>query len=1638
MAFPTLGAAWRLRALLAPLTRHCLLACAILLAGLVAPSWALTLSNTKPAIGAPVLVTDVNPSHFYSVFWINLDGPKSDPCAHMSGEELAADNDLTHYGTCFVNDGGTFQVVELSEDFSGNYNDSVQSSVYVAKQNVVMGGYLFSFTLATDGNKSISPGQTATVQVSATLSTGSAGSVVFDLLGIPDGSRAALLPSSCTPTCTAVLSVVTDATVQPGAYPITVHASGAGAQAQSAAFTLTVQRSLTSQFRVEAANGGDIGTQRAGAPFGLRITAQYPDNSTDTAFTGPVQLTTTAGTITPATSGAFVGGVRLETVTVTAPGSAQTITAAASGAAGVSNAFTVTDGAPDTVLDSWPAALVLDRVASFTFRATDAGSTFACQLDAGAWSACTSPSSVSGLADGSHTYRVRATNPAGYTDQTPATATWTVDATAPDTAIDAAPASPSSDAAPVIRFSASERASFACQLDGGGFAPCASPVTLTGLRPGSHTFQVRAVDEAGNADPTPAAVTWLFQRTVTATVTVASKVYDGGTAATVTGCVLTGVDSQDAALVGCSSTATFTAAAAGRGIAITATLSLTGSLAGNYTVTSPVTVAADITPRGATLRVADATKSYGAEDPGFSVSQVGILPADLAGLTLGASRTTGESVGTYVLTPIATGTGAANYEITVVPGTFTITQVASAARSSVTVSPAAVPSDGVMPALVTVTLRDAYGNPVGGKVVSLGQASGPGVPVLTVLQGTTDAAGVALFAARSTTAGVVAFSAAVVTDTVTLTQGASVTFLPGAAARIVFAQGPATTAAGAALAPVTVQLLDANGNLAAGDNTTIVSLALAAHPSGGTLSGGAAARVTGGTATFGGLSIDQAGVSYGMRASVSGLAAVSAAPFDITGLTVSPDDAVFAPWLPAIVGVTTPMTRQLTLRYAGDGPMTVSSIDVTGDDAFRYESDTCRPGVISGASCSVTLGFAPSPAYLPTVARAGQLVVTHDKASSPQALDLSGSRTPWEPFTLDVGSVAVGTTGTQKTFTINNVGRDSIQTGERAVSLPDGGPFALATDTCANRTLVPYDASSPDPAASCTVTLSFAPVEHAAPAGATTWATFTVSDVTGRALPLLVKGTGTYALLAAPGRLDFGNVARGTTGVTRTVTLTNPNGIDVTALSVGVSGAGYSRTTTCGSSLGAGLSCTVTVKFAPSTLGASAGRLLIASSADDTPSVPLSGVGSYSIAVSVSSLAFGNSAVGIPSTPRTVTLTNANSVPVPLSAIRITSGAPEYAVAGGTCATAVPAAGSCTVLVTFTPSSPGSRPGTLTIASDAAGSPHTIALSASGTFVLATGMSAMQFGNMPLLLTSTMQWVSLQNANGVPLPLTSIATGSREFVISGGTCGAAVPARVGTTNGSCVVQLTFTPESVGPRAATLTIQSAATNTPTVSLAGTGTQVLRAGLSAMQFGNTPVALTRGAQTVSLSNPSGAPIPVTSIMVGGSEFVITGHTCGAAVPARVNGVNGSCIVQLTFTPGAAGTRTGVLTILSGATNGTVTVSLAGTGTFTLATSVSTVQFGNVAVGQTSSAQTVTLINASGVAMALTGISAGGGEFLVAGGTCGSSVPPKVGSTNGTCTVMLTFRPSTAGRRAGALSIAGAATNRPATVTLSGTGF
>ncbi|HEX8648666.1 MAG TPA: heparin lyase I family protein, partial [Thermoleophilaceae bacterium] len=155
---------------------------------------------------------------------------------------------------------------------------------------------------------------------------------------------------------------------------------------------------------------------------------------------------------------------------------------------------------------------------SFTFSSTPSGGTFECRLDVGAtqgsWTSCSSTQGYSSLAQGDYVLNVKATV-GGVTDTSPATRSFTVDTTAPDTNITSGPSGTIATNTATFGFSSPDgTASFECKLDLTG-SPAASYATCpgttksyTGLADGAYTFTVRAKDPATNVDASPSTQTF--------------------------------------------------------------------------------------------------------------------------------------------------------------------------------------------------------------------------------------------------------------------------------------------------------------------------------------------------------------------------------------------------------------------------------------------------------------------------------------------------------------------------------------------------------------------------------------------------------------------------------------------------------------------------------------------------------------------------------------------------------------------------------------------------------------------------------------------------------------------------------------------------------------------------------------------------------------------------------------------------------------------------------------------------------------------------------------------------------------------------------------------------------------------------
>lgn len=170
--------------------------------------------------------------------------------------------------------------------------------------------------------------------------------------------------------------------------------------------------------------------------------------------------------------------------------------------------------APRVLINSAPSVISNQMAGSFTFSGTDNFATtlvFECRVDGAAYANCTSPYNFS-LNQGSHVFDVRAKDPAGNTS-TVATYSWTIDLSAPTVRIISGPNAFSNSTSAQFTFDGIDDGvaitRFDCKMDSGAFTNCSSPYSHSALANGSHTFQVRGYDSAGNASA-PATYSWFI------------------------------------------------------------------------------------------------------------------------------------------------------------------------------------------------------------------------------------------------------------------------------------------------------------------------------------------------------------------------------------------------------------------------------------------------------------------------------------------------------------------------------------------------------------------------------------------------------------------------------------------------------------------------------------------------------------------------------------------------------------------------------------------------------------------------------------------------------------------------------------------------------------------------------------------------------------------------------------------------------------------------------------------------------------------------------------------------------------------------------------------------------------------------
>lgn len=294
--------------------------------------------------------------------------------------------------------------------------------------------------------------------------------------------------------------------------------------------------------------------------------------------------------------------------------------------------------------------------------------------------------------------------------------------------------------------------------------------------------------------------------------------------------------------------------------------------------------------------------------------------------------------------------------------------------------------------------------------------------------------------------------------------------------------------------------------------------------------------------------------------------------------------------------------------------------------------------------------------------------------------------------------------------------------------------------------------------------------------------------------------------------------------------------------------------------------------------------------------------------------------------------------------------------------------------------------------------------------------------------------VSVGSSTNVSLTITN--TGNKSTTLkppritgTGFSCNG-LPASLGPGQSSAFT-VTFTPASVGIVSGSLSVGGTGSNQPaTVALSGMGSGYPQLATSpiSLSFGTVTVG-TSSTLPVTITNTGAASATISQYGATGSGFSVSGLMLPLSLaPGQ------STSFSVTFTPSTAGTASGTASVVSNASNSPTNVALDGSSISAvgqLATNPTTLSFGTVTVG-TSSTLPVVLTNTGTGGTTISQATISGSGFSVSGLALPLTLAPGEGTS-----FNVAFAPTTAGSVSGSVSLASDASNSPTSVSLSATG-
>ena len=627
------------------------------------------------------------------------------------------------------------------------------------------------------------------------------------------------------------------------------------------------------------------------------------------------------------------------------------------------------------------------------------------------------------------------------------------------------------------------------------------------------------------------------------------------------------------------------------------------------------------------------------------------------------------------------------------------------------------------------------------------------------------------------------------------------------------------------------------------------------------------------------------------------------------------------------------------------------------------------------------------------------------------------------------GSVTVGAISPPTTFTITNTG--DLATGNLAPSLSgaDAASFDLVGSGCVKL----------QPGGTCMVTVTFSPTTP----GAKT-AMVVVAGTPGGSISATLEGSGVAvgALTVSTSISALGSVVVGQTStLASTFTVTNTGGTPSGPLAIQPAGSNPAEFTksadTCsGVALAGGTSCTFLVRFTPTSAGAKAALFQISGSPGGVVSGAVTGTGLLpaNLVVVPLQLDFGSVVVGQSSASLTAIVTNTGGVPTGVLAQAVTGADAAMFTALGCTGTTLAAGTSCTVTVTFNPTSTGGRSALLSFTATPGGTVATTLAGigiAAGQLVIAP--SAHAFANTNVGQTSAARQFTITNTAGTATgPLSTTVGGSQasQFQIIAGSDGCSGIALA--AGAQCTISLAFLPTVGGVAHASLTVAGAPGGSVTAGLSGFGVSAAALAITpaARDFGSVVMGAQSAPLTFTVTNTGGQAtgVPAAALTgAGAGEFAIAGSTCTQTLAPGA-----TCAIQIRFAPTAIASAMATL----GATaspGGSVSATVTGNGIADggLVIIPASYEVPATTVSDPTAPQTLTVLNTGEattgpITLAISGPNAG--EFTIASHTCTTL------ATNETCTVTIVFTPLGIGTRTATLTVS-ATPGGIATAALSG---